>query len=251
MGIGRVIWSGIVGMVILVPMAWISFTFLNLTGSVTGGLIEGLEDLLASIPGVLGMILSILGGMILGVLLIFLFPVHWALYYRPDDVMLIIALMTPWILTCTIASAISAHSPRGGLHTSLAIGIGYAIPTTILYFALGPIIGALTGGGGIGMTVTSLIDGLSLGLTDLPFLAAALLGIFEGCLVGAFFGAFIGSLKYKPEEQIAKTSGISYSTSSKESTSEPTLSSSEDFCENCGAKLAPKDEFCTNCGAKS
>jgi len=34
-------------------MAWISFRFLNLTGGVTGGLIENIEDALSAISGFL------------------------------------------------------------------------------------------------------------------------------------------------------------------------------------------------------
>jgi hypothetical protein len=63
LGFGRVVWSGCVGMLCLIPMAWISFSFLDLTSSITGGLITNLNDALGSlgtlIPG-FGTLLGIL-----------------------------------------------------------------------------------------------------------------------------------------------------------------------------------------------
>ncbi|MBD3215937.1 MAG: zinc-ribbon domain-containing protein [Candidatus Lokiarchaeota archaeon] len=242
MGLKRVICSGCLGMLCLIPMAWISFAALDLTGSVTGGLITGLNELLASIPAI-GGVLSIIGGAFIGLFLIFLFPIHWALMYRPDDVMLLISLVLPWVLCCSITSAIFAHSPRGGLHTSLAIGIGYVIPMILIYFAIPALINSIAGG--MGSFGTGIIDGLSTGLTDLPYLAAVSTAILEGCLVGAFFGAFVGSLKYKPDEEVGKSVKSTGTTKS-----EPKLDTADDFCTNCGAKLVSGDEFCTNCGQK-
>lgn len=200
---------------------------------------------LGSLMGGIGTIIGILGGAFIGLILIFLFPIHWCIFYRPDDVMLIISVILPWILCCTITSAISAHSPRGGIHTSLAIGIGYVIPALVIYFILPfiPMVGSLIGG---------IIDGLTSGLTDLPYVLAVGTSILEGSLVGAVFGGFIGSLKYKPEGGGAKVPKVKKSKSEKVS-AEPTLSGSgigTDFCTNCGAKLTSEDAFCTNCGQK-
>ena len=229
-------------------MAWISFSVLDLTGSITGGLITNLNTALGSLGsfmGPIGNILGIIGGAFMGLILIFLFPIHWCIFYRPDDVMLIISVILPWILCCTITSAISAHSPRGGIHTSLAIGIGYLIPALVIYFIL-PFIPV------VGSVITGVIDGLTSGLTDLPYALAVGTSILEGSLVGAVFGGFIGSLKYKPEGGGSKAPKVKKSKSEKIS-SEPTLGGIEtgtDFCTNCGAKLTPDDDFCTNCGQK-
>jgi len=243
MGWGRVIGSGCAGMCCLIPMAWISFSFLDLTGSITGGLVTNLGSALGALGaflGPMGAFIGIIGGALIGLILIFLFPIHWCLFYRPDDVMLIISVIVPWVLCCTITSAIFAHSPRGGIHTSLAIGIGYMIPSMIIYFILPaiPVAGSLIAG---------IIDGLASGLTDLPFALAVFTAILEGCLVGAVFGGFIGSLKYKPDDGTPKK--VKKSKSKTEDVAEPTLDSS-DFCTNCGAKLTPGDDFCTNCGSK-
>ena len=235
-------------MLCLIPMAWISFSVLDLTGSITGGLITNLNTALGSLGsfmGPIGNILGIIGGAFMGLILIFLFPIHWCIFYRPDDVMLIISVILPWILCCTITSAISAHSPRGGIHTSLAIGIGYLIPALVIYFIL-PFIPV------VGSVITGVIDGLTSGLTDLPYALAVGTSILEGSLVGAVFGGFIGSLKYKPEGGGSKAPKVKKSKSEKIS-SEPTLGGTEtgtDFCTNCGAKLTPDDDFCTNCGQK-
>ena len=235
-------------MLCLIPMAWISFSFLDLTSSITGGLITNLNAALGSLGSIIpgfGAILGIIGGAFVGLILIFLFPIHWCIFYRPDDVMLIISVILPWILCCTITSAISAHSPRGGIHTSLAIGIGYVIPALVIYFVL-PFIPMM------GPMIAGVIDGLTSGLTDLPYALAVGTSILEGCLVGAVFGGFIGSLKYKPEGGKTKVPKVKKTKTTSTST-EPTLggpSTRSDFCTNCGAKLNPEDTFCTNCGQK-
>lgn len=237
--------SGCAGMLCLIPMAWISFRFLNLTEGLTGGLIENIDDALGIITGTLGdagVFIEILAGAFIGLALIFLFPIHWCLFYRPEDIGLIIAVTVPWILCCVITCGIFAHSPRGGIHTSLAIGIGYIIILSVVYIVLAF---ALPLG-------TAVLDGLLEGLTDLPFLVAILTSILEGCLVGAVFGSFIGSLKYKPagakgkkksKQKITEISDVNKAI-------ESSVLSTTTNCPNCGAKLVSDDLFCTNCGAK-
>jgi hypothetical protein len=117
MGLKRVICSGCLGMLCLIPMSWLAF-MIGLTSAVTGGLITNLESAFAAIGGPLGTILTVIGGAFLGLIMIILFPIHWCLLYRPDDIFLIFAIILPWILCCAITSGLFAHSPRGGLHTS-------------------------------------------------------------------------------------------------------------------------------------
>ncbi|MFW9969962.1 MAG: zinc ribbon domain-containing protein [Candidatus Odinarchaeota archaeon] len=253
MGWGRVIKSGIVGMLIFIPMAYISFRFLNLTEGVTGGLLENVDDalgMLSTFLGFGGIVLELIAGALIGVILVLLFPIHWCIMYRPDDIGLIIAVTIPWILTCVIASALFAHSPREAIHTSLSVGIGYAIISVVLYI----IIIVISQGWG-----TTILDGLSSGLTDLPYLAAVLTAILEGCLVGTIFGAFIGSLRYKPGGPKGKKKRVKIEKESPETTEmfprekeevESVSVATSDFCKNCGAKLTGDDLFCTNCGAK-
>ncbi len=252
MGWGRVIKSGIAGMLLLIPMAYISFRWLNLTEGVTGGLIANIDDALASLTEDLGffaILVEFIAGAAIGALLIFLFPIHWCLIYRPDDIMLIIAITLPWILCCVITNAIFAHTPRGGVHTSLAIGIGYAIILSVLYIVLALVLP-------LGSTI---LDGLLMGLTDMPYLLAVLTAIFEGTLVGAVFGAFVGSLKYKPKGVKKKKKKVKIKAETTETgelfpreiAEEETVSTpTSDFCKNCGARLTDEDLFCINCGAK-
>jgi hypothetical protein len=246
MGFGRVVWTGIVGMIFLVLTSWISFSLLDLTGSITGGLITDLNTALGALgsllPGI-GPFLGILASIFLGLFMILLFPIHWCLFYRPDDVYLMISVILPWILTCSFIAAIGSHSPRGGLHSSLAVGIGFIIITLILYFLI-PMIPA------VGPIIGGVIDGLSSGLTDLPFVFATLTAILEGCLIGGVFGAFIGSLRYKGAKGGKEKKGKAKKSKSEAvDEKEPTLDDSE-FCTNCGAKVPPGNDFCTNCGAK-
>ncbi len=243
MGFGRVLWTGIVGMIFLLLTSWISFQFLDLTSSVTGGLIQNLNVALASLGsllGGLGNVIAIIAAPLMGLILILIFPIHWCLIYRPDDVLLLISVTLPWILACSMICGINAKTPGKGIRTSLAIGIGYLILALLVYFLLPliPIIGPLIGG---------ILDGAVTGLTDLPYVLAVSTAILEGCLVGAVFGGFIGALKYKPtgagskkESKKSKTKG--------EDEIEPTLD--DDLCTNCGAKLVADNDFCTNCGMK-
>ena len=261
MGLKRVIGSGCAGMLCLIPMAWLSFNFLGLSSAITGGLIENLEDALSSIGtllGPMGGLLMGLAGAVIGLILIFLFPIHWCLFYRPDDVGLLVAVVIPWILCCVITSGLFAHSPRGGIHTSLAIGIGYAVPLVIIYFAIPIILGAISPI--FGALAAGLINGLTAGLTDLPFVLAVITAIFEGALVGAVFGGFIGALKYKPEgaeekkKKREKRVKVTYEKAEPSFVATqsvtPTSDSKSAFCTNCGAKVVGDTGFCTNCGAK-
>ena len=232
MGFRRVVWTGIVGMIFLLLTSWISFQFLDLTSSITGDLIQNLNDALAS----LGPILSFIAGAFMGLILILIFPIHWCLTYHPDDVMLLISVTLPWILSCSMICAINAKTPGKGIRTSLAIGIGYLIIALVIFFLL-PLI----------PFVGPIVNGLITGLTDLPYIFAVSTAILEGCLVGAVFGGFIGALKYKP----AGGSGKQKSKKSKaklDNDTEPTLEDSH--CTNCGAKLVPGNDFCNNCGMK-
>jgi hypothetical protein len=248
-GFKRVLGSGCAGMLCLIPMAYISFRFLNLTEGITGGLIQNIDDALGGIATLLGSIgpfVEIIGGLLIGVALIFLFPLHWTIFYRPEDIGLLLAITLPWILCCVITCGLFARTPKQGIHTSLAIGIGYAIILTIGYLVL---IFILPLG-------SVLLDGLLLGLTDLPYLVAVLTAIFEGCLVGAVFGGFVGSLKYKPEgakgkKAKSKGKGEVSELSEESKAIERSVFASETSCSNCGAKLTGNDLFCTNCGAKS
>ena len=244
MGFGRVLWTGIVGMIFLLITSYISFQLLDLTASVTGGLIENLNLALSGLGSLLGGaggILGILGGAFMGLILILLFPIHWCLIYRPDDVILLISVTLPWILACSMICGINAKTPGKGIRTSLAIGIGYLILALLVYFLLPmiPVIGPLIGG---------LIDGLALGLTDLPYVLAVSTAILEGCLVGAVFGGFIGALKYKPAGSGGKQKTKKTKTKV-EDDKEPSLDGAH--CTNCGAKLVADNDFCTNCGMKS
>ncbi len=244
MGFGRVLWTGIVGMIFLVLTSWISFQFLDLTSWVTGGLIQNLNEALSSLGGLLGDVGGIIAAIaapLLGLLLILIFPIHWCLMYRPDEVGLLIAVTLPWILACSMICAINAKTPGKGIRTSLAIGIGYLIIALLIYFLLPmiPVIGPFIGG---------IIDGLTLGLTDLPYVFAVSTAILEGCLVGAVFGGFIGALKYKPAGSGSKQKSKKSKTKAKDG-KEPTLDGAH--CTNCGAKLVSDNDFCTNCGMKS
>jgi len=234
-------------MIFLALTSWISFQLLDLTSSVTGGLIDDLNVAIDSIdlllpgaPPILINILEFLAGALLGLFFVLIFPIHWCLTYRPDDVMLLISIMLPWILACSMISAINAKTPGKAIKTSLAIGIGYLILMLSLYFLIPVLIPE-------GVLIQGILDGIVSGLTDLSYIFAVSTAILEGCLVGAVFGGFIGALKYKPTGESGKQKTKKVKTKV-EDDQEPTLDSAH--CTNCGAKLVPDNDFCTNCGMK-
>jgi len=228
-------------------MAYLSFHFLDLTSQVTGGLVQNLSSL-GSLLGDSQWIMYVVGA-IVGVGMICLFPIHWALMYNPGDVMLLLALILPWILTCAITSGLFAHSPKGGFNTSMAIGIGYMVAMMLPYAVV-----AIAAGGFL-----SLLNGVALGLTDLPWVLAVILACLEGAAVGGVFGALVGSLKYEGEGGGGKKKEKKSREKMKEpsfgggssSSSGTSLTSKSKSCNNCGAKLTSGDDFCTNCGAKN
>jgi hypothetical protein len=252
-GFKRVLGSGIVGILIFIPMAYISFAALDLVGQVTDGLITNVAGLEALLPGNLKWVMVLVGG-IAGVFLVNLFPLHWALMNNPGDIMLMLALILPWILTGIIIAAIFAHSPTGGFTSCLAVGIGYFTFMAIIYGGASLLGGQIP----IPISVTGLLDDITAGLTGLPFLAATASAAFEGAAVGGIFGAFIGSLKYEGEGGGSSSKKKKDKKDLKEPTWKPSSKSSPSkevskgrFCTNCGAKIVSGDEFCTNCGSKA
>ena len=183
----RFIWTGIVGMLFLLPIAYATFYFFDLIALLTGGLIQNFFVLARAIGGpIIGFFISAL----IGIFLICLIPVHWALINRPDNVMLMLALIIPWIICCSVMALLTSRSPKEGIFTSLAIGLGLFIIMAIFYFGLAFILANFGGG--------AILDGASIGLTELPFLLSAFLATMEGAGIGAVFAALIGSLKYEP-----------------------------------------------------
>ena len=243
MGFGRVVWTGIVGMIFLFLASWLMILKpFDITSNITGGLIQNLDDALASLGAFLpkfGGVMTFLAGALLGLVLVLIFPIHWCLMYHPDNVMLLISVTLPWILACSTISAINAKTPDQGIRTSLAIGIGYLIISLVTFFLL-PFISDIP-------NIGPIINGLTTGLTDLPYILAVSTAILEGCLVGAVFGGFIGALKYKPKGDSGKQKSMK-SKAKFEDDTEPTLEDSH--CTNCGAKLVPGNDFCNNCGMK-
>jgi hypothetical protein len=233
LGLKRVVKSGIFGMIFLFLASWLMILKpFDITSNITGGLIQNLEDAVGS----LAPFLSFIVGAFLGLILVLIFPIHWCLMYHPDNVMLLISVTLPWILACSTICVKYAKTPGQGIRTSLAIGIGYLILALVIYFILS-----------LNPSVGSIINGLTTGLTDLPYILAVSTAILEGCLVGAVFGGFIGALRYKPagdsSKQKSKKSKAKF-----EDDTEPTLEDSH--CTNCGAKLVPGNDFCNNCGMK-
>jgi len=249
LGFKRVLFSGIFGIIIFIPLAYISFKYLGLTEQLTNNFIHGLPEFIEAIGTmILGPILGLIISMLFGVFLIGFFPLHWVLGNDPNNILLLIAVLLPWVLASVIASGLFSHTPRGGFNTSIGMGIGIFIIMIIPYIAISslvPIIGK------------TLLDGIAQGITGMSYVLTVFTAVFEGALVGAICGAFIGSLKYKGEgggsSSKSKSTGMT-------TILEPTFDSSkaetaaaamDEFCTNCGAKLSSsEDEFCVNCGAK-
>jgi len=193
MGLGRVIWTGCLGMCCLIPCAWIAFRFFDLGAAITGGLFidvgSALETALSYyIPpdaGALQGIAPMLVNGILGLLMVVFFPIHWSLMYRPDAVDFAIAIVIPWVLVGTLTSALFCKSAKKGFDTAMAIGIGYAIIFIAIPIVLNAILANAMGGTG-GFNIMDIFDGIFGGLTDLPYIPAVLFSCLEGGLVKLF-----------------------------------------------------------------
>ncbi|MHA1728149.1 MAG: zinc ribbon domain-containing protein [Promethearchaeota archaeon] len=273
MGLWRVIWTGCCGMCCLIPMAWISFSFLDLSSAVTNGIFIDVGPALSSIlqgflPEGLGTLSGILVGGLIGLIMLIFFPLHWALYYRPDNIPMALAIILPWILVGTITSALFCKKAKQGFDTGLAIGLGYALGTSIIVLAIQGFLSGM-----IGVNIIDIFNGLFTGLTDLPFFVALLTSCLEGGLIGGIFGAFIGSLRYKPDSGSNKGKKRKKAKKGKNSEAGETgdlfdneplfgevkegkkkgkgkaAGKSKNLCPHCGAKLISGDIFCPNCGS--
>lgn len=261
MGLWRVMWTGCLGMLCLVPLAWFAFNVLDLGSAITGGLFIGIGDALdtafatafaaAGITGgfLTGFVPFIVQGL-LGIVMLWYFPLHWALYYRPDDITMALAIVLPWLLVGTITAALFCKKARQGFDTGLAIGLAYALVIGVIPFT---ILSFLPTGG---FDVIGIFNGLFGGMTDLPYLWAVVTSCVEGGLIAGVFGALIGSLKYKPDGQLEKVKVKKAKKKKAEpkiaamtdGTSSTTISGSN--CPNCSSKVIPGDPFCPNCGTK-
>jgi hypothetical protein len=257
MGLWRVMWTGCLGMLCLIPMAWFAFNVLDLGAAITGGLFIGIGDAidtafsLLPLPGLLaGFVPFIIQGF-LGIIMLWYFPLHWALYYRPDDITMALAIVLPWMLVGTITAALFCKKARQGFDTGLAVGLAYALFIGVIPFAILSFV-PLPGG----FDVIAIFNGLFGGMTDLPYLWAVVTSCVEGGLIAGVFGALIGSLKYKPENQL-ETKKVK---KAKKKKAEPKIAATVDTtgststsgmaCPNCGSKVIPGDPFCPNCGTK-
>jgi hypothetical protein len=235
-------------------MSWISFSVFDLGAAVTGGALENIgtglnNSLPLLIPGPVGQALPVLLGGLLGLIIILMFPMHWFLFYRPDQWTYALAVMIPWVLACFVTSYLMSHSPRGGINTSFAIGIFYMI-------TFGGVMTVLSSNDTLG----PFVQGAFVGLTDLNPTIAVILSCLEGSAIGAVFGALAGSLKYNPKAEDIKGKGKSSKKSEKkfESFGGPSLeenvvapakgSGGTKICPNCSAKVDASDVFCMNCG---
>jgi hypothetical protein len=86
----------------------------------------------------------------------------------------------------------------------------------------------------------------------------------EGAFIGAVFGAFIGSLKYKPskeeyqpkrgkkekKQKAPKTYNSFGGSKVTEPSFQTTTKADDRKCKYCGSALPPGSSFCTNCGNK-
>ncbi len=263
MGLWRVMWTGCLGMICLVPLAWFAFNVLDLGAAVTGDLFIDIGDAIdsafgiLSLPGFLGSFIPFIIQGIMGIDMICFFPLHWALYYRPDDIGMALAIVLPWLLVGTITAALFCKKARQGFDTGLAIGLAYALFIGLFPLIIQAIVNAALGGVGLAefFDLMTVFNGLFKGMTDLPYWAAVLTSCVEGGLIAGVFGALIGSLKYKPDglenkkvkKARKKKSEPKITTAM---TSDGSTSNIGVSCPNCQSKVVPGDPFCPNCGTK-
>jgi len=256
----------------LVFMSAIAFTVFDLGSAITGGLFTNVGDAITGLLKIAspeaGGIISIFVNGFMGLFLILLFPVHWILAYRPGDAAYALALIIPWILAVFITAIIFSRSAKEGFYTGIWLGGGFMIVGLILVYGLTAL---LTQSGGPEAAIfTGAINGVYLGLTDLPPCWAIFLSCLEGGLVGGAFGALAGAIRFKPGQdgyqpktprsKKSRKSASAFSSpkpapqeppasayglgSSTQQTSMPGMR----ICPNCSTPVEEGTAFCTNCG---
>jgi hypothetical protein len=196
-------------------MAWISFQFFGLDAAITGGLFVNLGPALTNLlvyfidNQSLATILNIFGGGIFGVISILIFPLHWLLFFRPDQPLFALALLLPWILWSVVSALIYARSMKQGFMLPLKIGLFLIILMFLLFSALPYVIGSLFHNQVLAKSLKGIFDSLAQGLAgfpddmplhDLGAFEISALAIIEGTFVGGVFGALIGAIKYDPAD---------------------------------------------------
>ncbi|WP_371806794.1 zinc ribbon domain-containing protein [Candidatus Lokiarchaeum ossiferum] len=242
-------------------MSGVSFVFFDLGNAISGSLFVNLgaaiRGLLETVTGSgAGTFISLLVGGFMGIGSVLMFPIHWMLYYRPDEPGMAIALLIPWILCIGITSLLFAKKAKDGIMIGVRLAIGYIVFGSLIYIGLTYILGA-AGAGNVG---SGVINGIFAGLTDLHPILSLILACLEGCLIGGAFGALIGALKFDPTKQdyemkpkkvksskkSKKTndefSDMSFTYGAQSSDGKPTKT-----CPHCGASIKEGVTFCIKC----
>lgn len=176
----------------LIPMSAIAFNYMGLDAAVSGGLITNMG-------GAFNIIGEMLGSPFIGFLLsgfagffsIIIFPLHWLLFFRPDEPLFALALLLPWILSGFITGWIFAKNTKEGFLLPIYSGI-------IIIIIVGGIIGLINN------ALYGLLDGIFNGLAGVPgggvgAVGTIILAVLEGSLVGGLFGALAGAIRYDPK----------------------------------------------------
>jgi hypothetical protein len=187
---------------LLFIMAGVSFTYFDLSNAISGSLFvnvgDGILIVLQEATGdpSTGTLITILIGGVSGFISLMIFPIHWLLYYRPDEIGMAFAMTIPWVVAIGLSAALFSKSAREGIFLGLYLALGYIIVSVTIYFlitaALAPEIGPMG---------SSVIDGIFQGLTGLHPVLAIAFSTLEGGLIGGTFGALVGALKYKASSE--------------------------------------------------
>ncbi len=242
-------------------MAGVSFVFFDLGNAISGSLfvnlgsaIQGLLE--TAMPEGGGTLVAVLVGGLMGIGSILMFPLHWMLYYRPDEPGMALALIIPWILCIGITSLLFAKKAKDGIMIGVRLAIGYIVFGGLIYFGLTAVLSE-AGAGSVG---TGVINGVFMGLTDLHPVLSLILASLEGCLIGGAFGALIGAMKFDPakadyEMKPKKGKRAKKGKKGKDEFSDMSFSygaTSSDGkatkkCPHCGANIKEGVTFCIKC----
>jgi len=194
MGVPKILFlGGLLGGIFLLLMGWVAFTVFHLADAVTGGLLTNVSAL-TSLLGAAMPALGVIVPMILGGLILVIFPLDWALTYRPDDIGLMFALIIPWAVAGVLVALIFAHNAKQGFLCGIALMV-YPIILGIIAIAG---LNALSNSIGGGLDIGALVNGVIEGLVDRSLIVAIITATLEGGALAGVFGALIGSVKYDP-----------------------------------------------------
>ncbi|MHA1368369.1 MAG: hypothetical protein ACTSRA_01455 [Promethearchaeota archaeon] len=208
--VGRYYGSAFWGTLTVSGFAFLIFLIpgVDFISSVLGGSVQNLDVFLSQVLQALGSssgqenlgtTLGAVGYLVATMLELALFhtyPISWTLFHRPDDGFTILISIAPWLIGGFLSNLKLAKNWKEAIGVGIYLMIHFIIIAVIFIVLIGAIpaiLGSENTGGAegqfIGGLITSILNGIALGATDMDFGASTIFTTIEG--IGFFIGTGI------------------------------------------------------------